>query len=164
MKKFNLLLLLLVFLLPGKDGLGQKIFREGYIVKKNGESLFGLVQYSANQDVPSVSVFKRFDIARIINYYPDEITAFGYRNGNRYESREINNKRSFFEVSISGEITLYHYKSKYYIEKNQSGLIELNDGPLIFRSEGESKTFTSFLNSWDILQKIKQAQFPIGLF
>lgn len=142
MKKFNLLLLLLVFLLPGKDGLGQKIFREGYIVKKNGESLFGLVQYSANQDVPSVSVFKRFDIARIINYNPDEITAFGYRNGNRYESREINNKRSFLEVLISGEITLYHSKSKYYIEKNQSGLIELNDGPLIFRSEGESKTFT----------------------
>jgi hypothetical protein len=142
MKKFNLLFLLLVFLLPGKEVRGQKIFREGYIVKKNGESLYGLVQYSANQDVPSVCIFKRFDIARVVNYSPNEILAFGYKNGNRYESNEINNKKSFLEVFIMGEITLYHSKSKYYIEKDHTGLIELNNGPVTYKSVGESKAFT----------------------
>jgi hypothetical protein len=142
MKKFILLLFLLVIFLSGNAVLGQKIFREGFIVKKNGESLNGLVQYAANQDVPSVCIFKRFDIARVVNYSPDEILAFGYKNGNSYESKDINNKKLFLEVFIMGEITLYHSKSKYYIEKDHAGLIELKNGTIIFKSGGESKSFT----------------------
>jgi hypothetical protein len=141
MKIFNILFLLLVFLFPGKAAWGQKIFREGFIVKKNGESLNGLVQFSTNQDIPSICIFKRFDIARAIDYTPDEIVAFGYKNGNRYEAKEINNKKSFIEVFIMGEITLYNVKSKYYIEKDHSGLIELKDGGIIYKSGTETKEF-----------------------
>ena len=128
----------------------QKIFRDGYVVKKTGESLTGLVQYSDKQGIPSLCTFKRFDIAREVVYSPGEIQAFGYRNGNRYESREIDNKVTFLEVIATGTIILYQKGSKYYIDKDHLGLIELKNGPVIYNSadgKKEYKNLSSFLTS-----------------
>jgi hypothetical protein len=123
--------------------LAQKIFREGYVVKNSGESLTGLVEYSEKQDVPSACTFKRFDIAMTVVYYPGEIQAFGYRNGNRYESREINGTNCFLEVIVTGKIILYQKGQKYYIDKEHTGLIELRNGPIIYNSGQGNREFKS---------------------
>jgi hypothetical protein len=106
MKKTILLFFIIIFFLPGNDAYCQKIFRDGYVIKKTGESLNGLVEYSINQDIPSVCTFKRFDIARRVVYSPKEILAFGYRNGNRYESIELNNKSSGYLFCWRGKNTI----------------------------------------------------------
>jgi len=142
------LILITSFLVQGI--FAQKIFRDGYVVKKTGESLTGLVQYSDKQGIPSLCTFKRFDIAREVVYSPGEIQAFGYRNGNRYESREIDNKVTFLEVIATGTIILYQKGSKYYIDKDHLGLIELKNGPVIYNSadgKKEYKNLSSFLTS-----------------
>ena len=108
----------------------RKYFRDGYIVKKTGESLSGLVEYSTKKDIPSICTFKRFDIARTVVYSPDEILAFGYRNGNRYESRQVNGKVTFLETIVTGKIVLYQNGAKYYLDKDHLGLIELKNGPV----------------------------------
>jgi hypothetical protein len=123
--------------------LAQKIFRDGYIVKKTGETLTGLVEYSTKQDIPSECTFKRFDIARVVVYYPGEIQAFGYRNGNKYESGLVNGKVTFLEVLVAGRIVLYQKGSKYYIDKDQSGLIELKNGSVTYNLGDGTREFKS---------------------
>ena len=143
-----LVLILITFMVQGLSA--QKIYREGYIVKKTGELLTGLVQYSDKQGVPSQCTFKRFDIAREVVYSPSEIQAFGYRNGNRYESGEIENKVTFLEVIATGKIILYKKGSKYFIDKDHLGLVEIKNGPVIYNTaEGkkEFKNLSSFLTS-----------------
>ena len=149
MNKSKFLFFVLIILLQGKDLYCQKIFRDGYVVKRTGETLSGLVEYSANQDIPSICIFKRFDIARVVKYTPDEITAFGYKNGNRYESRDLDSKRMFYEVIVTGRIVLYHKGSKYYLDKDHIGFVELKNGAITYTGVGgktEYKTLPEFLN------------------
>ncbi len=141
MKHFKLLSVLLVLLLANATLSGQKIFRDGYIEKNNGESFTGLVLYASNQGIPSQCVFKRFDIAREIVYSSLDISAFGYNNGNRYESKTFKGKSSFYEVLISGTIKLYSKGSKYYIEKGNLGFTELKNGHTDYIAGNESKEF-----------------------
>lgn len=141
MNKIRLFSFTLLILLFGKDLYSQKIFREGFIVLKTGQVLKGMIEYSANQGVPSTCAFKRFDIARRVVYSPDDITMFGYNNGNRYESKRLNGRNAFYEVIITGEITLYRKRSKFFIEKNNSGFVELKNGPSILENSGERKEF-----------------------
>jgi hypothetical protein len=149
MNKTRLLFSVIVLSILGNNLFGQKIFREGYIVKKNGEIFTGVVEYAINQDIPSVCTFKRFDIAREIEYSPDEIQAFGYKNGNRYESRELGNKNSFYEVIVTGKIVLYRKGSKFYLDKDHLGLAEIKNGPVTYPGNGsgtEYKNLPDFLN------------------
>jgi hypothetical protein len=141
MKKLNFVFLTLIILSFGSDIYCQNGFGEGYVIKKSGESMNGLVKYSARQNDPSECVFKRFDIAREVVYSPKEIEAFGYRNWKRYESKDLNGKISFFEVIISGKITLYAKGSKFFIDKDKIGLIELSDGPVRYKTGGEVKEY-----------------------
>jgi hypothetical protein len=143
MKKTNALILFLIISVFSQNLFAQKVFREGYIIKKTGESFSGLVEYSAKQKIPDVCTFKRFDIARTVVYSPADIRAFGYRNGNRYESRELDNVTSFFEVLVTGKIVLYLKGSKYYIDKDQQGLVELKSGEVTYNSVDGRKEFKS---------------------
>lgn len=143
MKKSKLLSLILIIIFSELNLFGQKIFREGYIVKKSGESFIGLVKYSSNQDVPSKCYFKRFDIAREVVYSPGEIAAFGYKDGNRYESKVFDKKVSFYEVIITGKIVLYTKGSKYYIDKDHNGFVELKNGRNEYSSDNTKMEFKS---------------------
>ena len=125
----------------------QKIFRDGYIIKNNGEILEGLVEYKNNQKIPSSCIFKRFDIAVKVPYKSNEIKAFGYINGRRYESRKIDGNNCFIEVLVSGNITLYCKGSKFFLEKRPSGLVELNTGSIDYSVNSEKNEFNN-LNSF----------------
>ncbi len=95
MLKRTISFVFLILFLTAGNLLSQKVFRDGYIIKKSGETLNGLVEYSVKQGAPSECRFKRFDIAHEVVYSANDIKAFGYRNGNRYESKEFNSKTSF---------------------------------------------------------------------
>jgi hypothetical protein len=87
----------LIILLP-VTLFSQKIFREGYIIKNSGEKIEGLVEYYTGKRAPSTCVFKRFDIAMEVRYTADDIKAFGYKNGSRFDSALEENKRSFWQT------------------------------------------------------------------
>ncbi|HKK42995.1 MAG TPA: hypothetical protein VJ963_11345 [Bacteroidales bacterium] len=141
MKKIKLLSVLLVLLLADVSLSGQKIFRDGYIEKADGETFSGLVRYASNQGIPSKCTFKRFDIAREVVYSPLDIKAFGYKNGNRYESKNYKGTTSFYEVLVSGTINLYIKGSKYYIAKGKGDFTELKNGHIDYIAGNESKEF-----------------------
>jgi len=135
------LYILFLFFLTSNNVFCQKIFRDGYLIKKNGDILNGLVEYAPKQNIPSVCIFKRFDIAVAITYTPGEIREFGYVNGNRYVAKSLDNKDNFYEVMVSGNITLYRKGSKFFLEKGQSGMIELNNGLIEYSIDGEKHRF-----------------------
>jgi hypothetical protein len=148
MKNLKALCLVLFIILFGNVANCQKIYREGYLVKRNGETLYGLIEYSSNQNIPSNCIFKRFDIAREFTYSPETILAFGYKNGNRYESKKLDGKSLFLEVLITGKITLYQMGSAYYIEKDQVGFVELTNRNIKFidnSGTSQTKTLKDFL-------------------
>jgi hypothetical protein len=121
----------------------QKIFRNGYVINKDGVSMNGLVEYSPNKGIPAVCSFKRFDIARIVNYSPQDIMAFGYKDGNRYESVVYNNKTVFFEVIVSGRIKLFSKSGTYFLDKDHLGLVELRKGPVTYPPSGAKKEYNT---------------------
>jgi hypothetical protein len=126
----------------------QNIFRDGYIIKNNGEILDGLIGYKPNQDIPAKCAFKRFDIAVEITYKPYEIKAFGYTGGSRFESKRQDGKDSFYGVLASGNINLYRKGSKFFLEKGQAGLVDLSSGSNEYSVDGQQQKFdglTSFL-------------------
>jgi hypothetical protein len=125
----------------------QAIFRDGYIVKNNGDVLKCLIEYKLDQGIPSSCISKRFDIAVKISYKPNEIKGFGYSNGNRYESKQLDNHNNFYEVLVSGNITLYCRGSKFFLEKGQSGLVELKNGSIDYMTDGKKQNFDD-LNSF----------------
>jgi len=139
---------LFVIFLTSYSTFSQKIFRDGYIIKNPGEQLNGLIEYKAGQDVPTSCIFKWFDIAVEITYNPGDIKAFGYFDGSRYESKKLDGKDIFLDVMISGYVSLYRRRSKYFIQKGQSGITELKNGSLEYTAGGELQKFdglTSFL-------------------
>ena len=140
-RKFNVVL----FLLPLISGslFSQKIFRDGYIVKNTGEYYSGLVGYNPNSKNPSTCIFKRFDIAYEVTFYPEQLSAFGYKNGKRYESLDIDGKKSFFETLVKGDITVYNKGSKYYLKKGDQLPVEIKDGKNLWTVEGTQKEYSS---------------------
>lgn len=147
LKKFSLMLpkktlfILSFFYLIIQPVISQKVFREGYIVKKDGQVLYGLAGFKTGRQTPSVCVFKRFEIAVPVTYKPGEITEFGYVNGNRYKSVSYEGQITFFEVLVSGDITLYLRDSQYYLEKGTSGLTDISGGKILFGQGADKKEF-----------------------
>jgi hypothetical protein len=136
-------LLLFLFLLISCNLFSQKIFREGYIIKRTGESFTGLVGFNPGNKLPSTCIFKRFDIAYELTYNPSQLLAFGYKNGKRYESLEIDGKTSFFETLIKGDISVYNKGSKYYLRKGDLSPVEVKDGKNSWRVEEIQKEFAT---------------------
>lgn len=140
MKKFLFLHFISLCLITNSS-YSQNLFREGFIEKNNGVILNGVIEYKANQKIPDKCVFKRFDIATKVSYQANEIKAFGYKNGNRYESFTEKGKSSFYEVLVMGKINLYFNGSDYFVKKDQNGLIKIDNGPFECTENGNKKDF-----------------------
>jgi hypothetical protein len=154
--KKELIVLFIIFLVA-ENSFSQKIFREGYIVKNTGDTFMGLLEFSPNQKIPSLCVFKRFDIAVKISYSPGEVKAFGYLNGKRFESKSYKNKQAFYEVLVTGNINLYNKGSKYFIEEENQNMAEIKDGTNTYLSKGETKEFKSLAEFLRYITKGKVA-------
>ena len=108
---------------------GQAGFRKGYIIKNNGDTLNGLVYYGLDIRFKRSCSFKRFEIMRETTYGPDELIAFGFRNGRYYESKTYENRKIFFECLVKGPVSLYcvpgRSKSCLYIDHASTGFMKL---------------------------------------
>ncbi|HEX2921639.1 MAG TPA: hypothetical protein VHO50_10795 [Bacteroidales bacterium] len=131
----------------------QNVFRDGYIVKANGDHIEGLIQYIQSNKLPVKCVFKSFDIAIPIVYTPDLLKSFAYRNGQRYESIHVNGKNVFYETIISGDLTLFRSASGYHIRKNGFQIVDIASKEIKFEDGNGIKSFgniddlISFLSS-----------------
>lgn len=131
----RLVITIVLFLSVQLSCFGQKIFREGYVIKNNGDTLNGLVQFEANQGVANMCIFKRFDIANVVKYSPDMLKGFGYKNGNYYESFTVMHKHVFLECLIKGSVSVYADGVKLFMHSLLDDLVMLKDKD-VFKADG----------------------------
>ena len=122
----------------------QTIFREGYIVKNNGDTLHGLVLYQGKKKQPGKCTFKRFDIAKTIKYNAPDIKSFGYKSGNSYVVKKIGQKQEFIECLVKGKINVYLDKNEFFIEKSEYILTPLSKGIITTEKNGNKMKFKDF--------------------
>lgn len=121
-----LLTILLLIAIP-LHALAQGDYRSGYIVKINGDSVAGLVQYPTNKISKKYCIYKQGKRSKSQRFTPAELTAFGYFGDRRYESKRVvikgEPKNIFAEVLVKGNLSLYLYEGIFYLERDN--LIEL---------------------------------------
>lgn len=107
-------------------------FRAGYVIKNNGDTLTGLVFYGIESSFNKGCRFKRFEIVREVKYGPNDLLAFGFRNGRHFESKNTGDRKQFYECLIKGLLSLYCVPGKtngqLFVDHAATGFIKLNKG------------------------------------
>lgn len=97
-----LLLPFLLLFVPVSLSQAQTGFREGFVIKANGDTLTGWVYYSLDKHFRAKCRFKRFEIAPVVTYGPLEITGFGFKNGRYFEALSRKGETRFYECMSKG--------------------------------------------------------------
>jgi hypothetical protein len=112
----------------------QSDFRKGYLIKTEGDTLFGLIDYRESAKANEVCTFKH-SYQNETTYSPNTIAGYGFIEGKFFESRKLNGTsedKIFIEVLISGQISLYKYKNTFWVQKAEVFKPLLNEKKKIF--------------------------------
>ena len=121
----SLLLILAQFVCAQTD------FQSGYIVKLNGDTLHGLVNFQKEALNISSCNFKSFEIAVPFRYAPENIKGYGIIHGKQYISITLQQKHFFAEYIVQGKISLLYLTKKgkqYFILLPDGNTVELKSG------------------------------------
>jgi len=105
-------------------------FRPGFVLKLNGDSVAGFIQYGSSKANSRFCNFKPTKNGEKIKYAPEDIHGYGINDDKFYEARNISKKGSefyFLEVLVRGKVSLYKNIRVYYLEKDS--LFILSDAP-----------------------------------
>lgn len=127
MKRINLILTVLIFTLGALSA--QTEFRPGYVVKSEGDTLFGLISYRDYIRMGKVCVFKKDKKSKKNTFYPADILAYRFIDGKYFVTKTVNDEKVFLEYLINGKLSMYHYRDTktdhFYFEKDSVPLTEL---------------------------------------
>ncbi len=135
---------LVILLSISLNSLGQPIdFLEGYIIKANNDTIYGLIRNENSISNQKDCFFKEDGSEQIVLYNPKDLNGYQIINRNEYLSKLITvNKFStqqvFIERIVTGKINLYRYFTevgrRYFIEKENEGrFLELIENKNSFR-------------------------------
>lgn len=129
--------------------IGQKDYKNGFIIRNNNDTIYGLINLQSNY-FNSLECEFRKNIDTLSEFYtPFDIKAFFIENNKYYISKDmtINNieKKVFLEFLLKGIVNLYYYKDLqneyYFIEKDNeifkltNELIEIDRNNNTYRIE-----------------------------
>lgn len=117
MKRNLLLLCLLGALLPAICS-AQGDYRSGYIIKTNGDSLRGFVDYRFGGKAWKTAFYRSSKRASTERFSPDQVKAYGFRANKRFESIVVprTNTLEFAEVLVKGPMSLYRHKGHFFVK------------------------------------------------
>ena len=126
----------MLFSLGSIDLLAQNDFRNGFIIKNNGETVTGLIDFKGYQKTAKRCIFKSNINSPEQIFTPDDISSYGFVDSKLLTSKEINTgsgtERRFLEYLISGKVNAYYYREDdgsdhYFIEDESNKLSELKN-------------------------------------
>jgi hypothetical protein len=79
----------------------QRDFNQGYIIKNNGDTAYGQINYMGDEYNSVSCFFKKNDMDDVVKYIPGEIKAYRFIEGKYYVSRNINIEGKEKEVFIT---------------------------------------------------------------
>lgn len=107
----------------------QTGYRSGYVIKSEGDTLFGLIDFRSEIKMCEGCEFKLNDSTATITFTPDKIMGYRFTDGKYFVRKKVNNKVVFLEFLIKGRVNIYYstdiYSDHYYVEKDSFGLMEL---------------------------------------
>ena len=119
----------------------QTDFRSGYIIKTEGDTIYGEIDYKGDLFMGKVCRFRSNKQAQEIEYSPQDIIAYRFVDDKFYISREVNDRKVFLEFLINGQIDIYYLREEkgdhYFLEKKGEKLIELTYEEVISRSKND---------------------------
>jgi hypothetical protein len=133
----------------------QTDFQPGYIIKTNGDTLIGEIDYRGDILMGKVCRFKLNKNDKEIIYSPDDINEFKFNESKYYVSREVKGQKVFLQFLIKGKINVFSQRDQigdhFFIEKAGLGLTELPYEEVMMYKENtpyeyKSKTHIGLLN------------------
>ena len=123
------------FLLIGLNCFSQSNYNPGYIIKNNGDSLFGLIKESNIKKMGLYCKFKKDSKHKAIEYSAIDLKSYCFINGKYYVSnfiqKEDHLEKVFLEFLVNGKADLYYFKDKqgdhFYIQNGNDSLLELKN-------------------------------------
>lgn len=137
------LILLTIAICISKFGFTQSDFRPGYLITTAGDTISGLVDFREGSKAHESCDYKKSETQNIVTYQPNELFGYGFVNDKFFESRKIQEKDEapkvvFLEVLVNGIVSLYKFKSTYYMEKNREGIHQLSNESKAVVREGRN--------------------------
>jgi len=128
MKTKNFLILPFVFLSMCLHA--QTFFKPGYVIKSDGDTLFGEVDYRGGIRMSRVCTYRHNSKDSVRHFSPEEILGYRFPESKYYISKEVDGKKVFLEFLIKGRVNVYYLKDErdgdhYYIEKDSLGFAEI---------------------------------------
>jgi hypothetical protein len=124
--KYRLLIIILFFTTIVN---AQTDFRKGYIIKSEGDTVLGFIDYRDDKLMSMVCKFKANENSEVITYNPTDIQSFRFPDSKFYISKEIDGKVYFLRFLLKGKVNIYSMRDAigdhYYIEKEGAGIREL---------------------------------------
>jgi hypothetical protein len=104
-------------------------FRPGYIIKQNGDTVFGEIDYRSELLRGQSCHFRFQDKAGTRDFFPNDLLSYRFIDGKYYISREVDGKKVFLEFLIQAKISIYYLRDTrgehYYLEKEGFEFAEL---------------------------------------
>jgi hypothetical protein len=107
----------------------QTDFRPGYLLKLNGDTLFGMIDYRGDLAMGEICRYKSSINEKEQIYSPNDISGYRFINDKYFISKEVHGKKVFLEFLIKGKISLYYLRDAkgdyYFLEKDSSGIVNI---------------------------------------
>lgn len=149
MKKIIYITLLL--LITNATLFAQSNYQEGYIVNLTQDTIKGYIDYTSSIANEKKCDFKIALADETTSYSPAEIMAYGINNHRYYESRYVNFNKAgyrqvFIEKIIEGRISLFKYNETFFVQKDNTTLIQLENNKT--QIEKKDRTWLVYSNQY----------------
>ena len=125
---FNFFIIML-FVFFSQSAYSQSNFKNGYIIKNNGDTLYGLINDVGSNYMCKNCKFKKSKNDIEQNFSPKDLNSFRINNGRYFITNKLNDNLVFIEKVISGKLNIYYFEdlknNKYFLSKEVGKLEEI---------------------------------------
>ena len=146
MKLKKLVLLGFIFI----NGLinAQTDFRPGFIIRAEGDTIFGEIDYRGDLLMGEVCRFRLSERSYAVEFSPNDIIAYRFTDSKFYISKKVNGSKVFLEFLINGQVNIYYLREEkgdhYFLEKEGEKLTELPyEEGVRYKKDGTSYIYKS---------------------
>ena len=141
--KLRLLIVILFVALCGTIS-AQSEFMNGYIIKKDGSYTYGQLKYINKGFVVKECVFRWFDISSEYVFLPGDIKGFGFSNGMRFVSADLEGRKVFVSCLTDGELDLLYDGKTLYLDGLDLNMVPVDDGAGSINSAGKIESYSGY--------------------
>lgn len=122
-----------LFLMATGFAFSQAVFKNGYIVKNNNDTVYGLIEFKGNKTNANVCIFRNDEQSEARSFTVNDIKGYRIEDNKYYVVRTVtvNTKEEqlFLEYLINGIVDMYYYddgvSEHFFVDGGDNRLVEL---------------------------------------